>query len=174
MKFTLITITTLLFAPLGALHSAEKVSIVFYVAADGADINSGKDQQPFATLEHPRDAIRELKKPSGNLPSRGRDRVSARRSIYPRKTSFALAPEDSGTRDAPVVYTAFSGEIPPLVGGIVLDAALFPEAEQAGSQAIQKAYTTNKSLYWWRIRTLDLNAIDRGGLATSHPPPERK
>ena len=38
----------------------------FYIAPNGNDANPGNQAKPFATLEHARDAIRELKK-SGPL-----------------------------------------------------------------------------------------------------------
>lgn len=158
MRNTLLLLSALLLAPLGALHAAEKAAVVFYVATGGADINPGSYEQPFATLERARDAIRELKKNSNGLPAGGVT-VSLRGGIYPRTTSFVLGPEDSGTPDAPVVYTVGPVDRPQLVGGIVVDTGLFKNPNGQEAERFKKAYTANKSLPWWVIRTLDLNAI---------------
>ena len=53
----------------GSLRADGEVAS-FYVAPDGADSNAGTFEQPFATLERARDAVRRLKEESG-LPEGG-------------------------------------------------------------------------------------------------------
>ena len=53
MKHCVILITSLLLAPLAALHAAD-----FHVAPRGSDANPGTEAQPFATLQRARDAVR--------------------------------------------------------------------------------------------------------------------
>ena len=58
--------------PLAAVpQSPPAMATVFHVATAGVDTNTGTIEQPFATLERAREAIRELKKPSGGLPAGG-------------------------------------------------------------------------------------------------------
>jgi hypothetical protein len=87
-----------------------------FVAPDGADTNPGTRERPFATLERARDAIRDLKR-RGGLP-KGGVAVNVRGGEYPRKETFTLAAEDSGTPEAPILYCACKGETPRFTGGV--------------------------------------------------------
>ena len=87
----------------------------FYVAEDGRDENPGTKKKPFATIERARDAIRELKK-AGGLPNGGVT-VWIRGGVYNIASTINLTDEDSGTKDAPIVYRACEGEEVRLVGG---------------------------------------------------------
>lgn len=102
-----------------AEQEKKKESILFYVAADGADANPGTQGQPFATLERAREAIRKLRTESGALPDGGAT-VYLRGGTYPRTATFELTAEDSGTADAPIVYASAPGETATLFGGIPL------------------------------------------------------
>jgi hypothetical protein len=95
----------------------------FYVATNGNDSNLGTSDQPFATLERGRDAIRSLKQ-TGPLPTGG-THVWLRGGRYMRQSPFTLsvywspvAGNDSGTPTSPVVYQAYPGETPYIIGGI--------------------------------------------------------
>ncbi|MSU47735.1 MAG: hypothetical protein EXS37_01335 [Opitutus sp.] len=88
----------LLLAPMAALRAAD-----FYVAPTGDDTNSGGSERPFATLERARDAIRALKRASG-LP-KGGVTVHVRAGTYQLNTPLSLTREDSGTVEAPVVFS---------------------------------------------------------------------
>jgi hypothetical protein len=98
----------------------------FYVAIGGNDAWTGKLAEPgadgtdgpFATLERARDAIRTLKK-AGPLPGNGVT-VEVGGGTYERPQTFQLAAEDSGAKEAPVVYRARKGEEVRLVGGKVV------------------------------------------------------
>lgn len=87
-----------------------------YVAVDGADANPGTREKPLATLEGARDAIRAMKKKAGGLPAGGVT-VFVRGGVYERSKTFALGAEDAGTEQTPIVYRAFPGEKPVLLGG---------------------------------------------------------
>ncbi|MBT3374482.1 MAG: hypothetical protein HN742_07720 [Lentisphaerae bacterium] len=103
-----------------ATEEADKSNTtVYYVCADGADANPGTREQPFATLERARDAIRELKTQSGGMPDGGVT-VVLRGGVYSRTATFELTAEDSGTADAPVVYASApkDGEEALLCGGL--------------------------------------------------------
>jgi hypothetical protein len=89
----------------------------FYIATNGNDSNLGTFDQPFGTLERGRDAIRALKQ-ADPLPSGG-IKVWLRGGRYMRQSAFALSgTADSGTPASPIVYQAYAGETPIIIGGI--------------------------------------------------------
>jgi len=95
----------------------------FHVAVDGSDTNPGTREQPFATLERARDAVREWKRqPAAKTAG---VTVFLRGGTYPRRGTFDLGREDSGTADAPVTYRAFPDEKVWLIGGVGLPSARF-------------------------------------------------
>ena len=80
-----------------------------FVSPKGDDKNPGTKAQPFATLERARDEIRRLKK--------GGVTVCIRGGEYTVKQTFKLTAEDSGTEQAPIIYSAFDKEMPRFTGG---------------------------------------------------------
>ncbi len=95
----------------------------FFVATDGRDGWSGKlavpnvkkTDGPFATLVGARNAIRGLKAAKDGL-KEGLT-VMVRAGKYFLEETLALGPEDSGTWECPITYTAYPGEKPILSGG---------------------------------------------------------
>jgi len=108
------------------LSACPASAATFYVARNGNDAWSGQSAQPnpagsdgpFATLERARDEIRKLKKAS-KLPGGGVT-VEVRGGVYERQRPFELTAEDSGTRDARVVYRSRPAEQVHLVGGKIV------------------------------------------------------
>lgn len=96
--------------------------IRFFVATDGNDAWSGKlpvpnaqkTDGPFAMLQRARGAVRELKEKNG---LKEPVTVMVRGGKYYLEETLVLGPEDSGTRDFPITYTAYPGEKPILSGG---------------------------------------------------------
>ena len=94
-------------------------SIVLYVATNGNDQWSGaladaKDGDgPFATLGRAQDEVRKL---IASGPLAAPVTVFVRGGTYELPATFTLGPEDSGTENCPVVYRAYEGERPLLVG----------------------------------------------------------
>ena len=99
----------------------------FFVAPDGNDGWSGHEQAPnaggsdgpFLTFTAARAAIRALKQGPG-LPDGGVT-VCIRGGEYRLAGTFELTAEDSGTTEAPVLWTAFPGETVRIVGGAALN-----------------------------------------------------
>jgi hypothetical protein len=91
-------------------------ALELFVAPDGDDANKGTRDQPFATLERAREAIRTLKTARGTRKP-GSLVVNLRGGEYARGRTFTLTSEDSGTATAPVIYRAVPGEQPVLSGG---------------------------------------------------------
>lgn len=116
----------------------------YFVAPTGDDTGDGSREQPFATLEGARTAIRQLKR-HGPLPTGG---VTAwvRGGDYRRTAPFTLDAGDSGTAEAPVVYRAVPGERVRLLGGApiagftpVSDAAVLARLDPAARGRVLQA-----------------------------------
>src|SRR5262249_27046678 len=86
----------------------------FFVAPGGRDDNPGTAEKPLATLGGARDAIRRLKA-RGGLPTGAT--VLVRGGTYVFSEPLRFGPEDSGTKEHPVVYAAYPGEQPVWSGG---------------------------------------------------------
>jgi len=113
----------------------------FYVAPDGRDTNAGARTSPFATIGRARDAIRQLRAASG---PREPVTVFVRAGAYCLPETIRLESQDSGTSGAPVVYRAFEGEKPVLIGGRPI-AGFQPHAGQilkadVASQGLKDVY----------------------------------
>ncbi len=101
----------------------QNVDATFFVARNGNDEWSGmlsdpsaeETDGPFATLARARDAVRQLK--AGGEPTEPMT-VMVRGGKYYLEYTLILGPEDGGTRQAPVTYTAYPGERPILSGGV--------------------------------------------------------
>jgi len=106
------------------------VAMDLHVARGGRDENPGTEDAAFATLPRARDAIRSLKRTAGLPP--GGVTVWVHEGVYELDESLALAAEDSGSPDKPIVYRAVAGETVRLVGGDTLPPAAFrPVTEQS-------------------------------------------
>jgi uncharacterized Ntn-hydrolase superfamily protein len=89
--------------------------VEYFVSTDGSDTNPGTKAEPFATLQHARDTVRELKK-SSNLPEEGVT-VWVQPGTYYVNEPLTLSNEDSGTKNAPIIYRGQPGEQVRIVGG---------------------------------------------------------
>ena len=85
----------------------------FFISPDGNDTHAGTKQEPFATLERARQAVRELKATEPVT-------VWLRGGTYYLEKPFDLGPEDSGTAECPVTYAAFPDERSIIHGGRVI------------------------------------------------------
>jgi len=94
-----------------------------YVAPNGDDRWTGtlsdpapdRADGPFATLRRARDVVRALKGESGRL--RRPITVMVRGGKYFLEEPLLLGPEDSGTRECPVTWSAYADEKPVISGG---------------------------------------------------------
>jgi len=112
-----------------------------YVAVEGRDSNPGTKAAPFASQARARDAIRQLKA-AGSLP--GPVTVFVRQGTYCLPETLTLGAEDSGTQEAPIVYQAYGGEKPVLLGGKPITGFVPHEGEilkaEVGSQGFKGVY----------------------------------
>ena len=93
----------------------------FYVASDGKDSNPGTVDKPFATPEQAREAVRQIKANGDTTATT----VYLRQGTYLREATLSLTGQDSGTKDARVIYRAYGDEAVRLVGGRVVPASAF-------------------------------------------------
>ncbi len=98
-------------------RASEPVS--FYVSVKGSDLNNGTQEQPFATLEAARIAVREFKKSEIKL--KNPVEIVIRGGIYYLNETLELKPEDSGTKDAGITWRAAEDERIVLSGGRAID-----------------------------------------------------
>lgn len=110
---------------LGLLLAGTSISLraeTFYVAPDGNDAWSGKQNLPnaektdgpLATLAGARDAIRRLKSQGPLVETVFIDVADG---VYSLAETLVFEPQDSGTAEAPIVYRAADGAKPVFSGG---------------------------------------------------------
>lgn len=91
-------------------------AVAFHVAPDGDDSAPGSLEKPFRTPGRARDAVREIRRRRGGK-IEAPVTVTLRGGNYFLAEPFELTPEDGGTAEFPVTYTAHEGETPVLSGG---------------------------------------------------------
>jgi parallel beta helix pectate lyase-like protein len=100
--------------------AASPKAVEFFVAPEGNDRWSGRvpaptaGDGPFATIGRARDAVRAWRKEQVQP---ARVRVVLRRGTYYLDQPLEFGPQDSGSKDAPVTYSAVEGEKVVLSGG---------------------------------------------------------
>ncbi|MFA6051409.1 MAG: right-handed parallel beta-helix repeat-containing protein [Methylobacter sp.] len=87
----------------------------FWVSPQGSDASPGTEQAPFLTLEHARDAVRNLSEEQ-----RGQEDIVVylQDGTYRLKQAFVLDWQDSGKNGHDVVYRAADGANPVISGAI--------------------------------------------------------
>lgn len=123
-----------------ALANVGQAATAFYVATNGSDTNTGTISLPFATFERASAAVRALNK-AGPLPAGGVT-VWIRGGNYFRDTTFELTSADSGTSNAPIVYSGYSNELVRVIGGRFLT-GLQPVTDSAVLQRLSAQAQTN-------------------------------
>jgi hypothetical protein len=90
----------------------------FWIAPAGSDLNDGSQAKPFATLEHARDAVRQLRN-HGALSKAGLT-IFLRGGDYIRTNALELTAADSGSPESPIVWRSYQEEPVRLLGGRIL------------------------------------------------------
>ena len=105
----------------------------FYVAVDGSDQGDGSFENPFATLEQARDALRALDKTG-----RTGITVAVKAGEYLVK-NLVFTAQDSGTAECPITYCAYGDGEVILNAGVSLDPSDFTAVtEEAMLQRLQE------------------------------------
>jgi hypothetical protein len=107
-----------------------------FISLSGSDANPGSKAKPFATLEHARDIVRELRR-AGKVPKGGLT-VWLRAGDFLRTNALELTAADSGTPNGPIVWRAYRNERVRLLGGCrltgfqpVTDAAVLARLDES-------------------------------------------
>ncbi len=118
-KRCFIRISTCRFAALslsfGLLTSTRLFGADVYVAPGGDDSNAGTKEAPFASLEHARDAVRDLRGKQSS--SNEVITVWLAGGDYERTNALDLTAADSGSSQARVVWRSLPGQTARLLGG---------------------------------------------------------
>lgn len=93
----------------------ENNSRYIYVDAKAAEGGDGSFERPLKTIEEAREKIREIKKTEGY--PEGGITVSIRGGDYSVLDGIRFTEEDSGTKEAPIVYRAYGNEQVRILGG---------------------------------------------------------
>lgn len=126
-----------------------------HVSPSGNDANSGTAQEPFATLERAKVAVRAAKQKPVTVWLAGGD--------HQFEKPFELTAEDSGTAEHPVVYRALEGQTARLLGGRKLNASDFNTIED------EETLSRIASELRGKIVSFDLTA---NGIVHSKPYPD--
>lgn len=137
----------------------------FYVAENGNDTNNGSIDAPFQTIEKARDTVRGIIA-SGTYPKEGIT-VYLRGGDYRLTKSLEFGAEDSGTDEAPVVYTSYPGEIARITGGVKLPYSAFgPISSDMGDKLLDKSAAQKVlQLDLGKLEIEELGQLSRRGYA---------
>lgn len=94
-------------------HTAQNVKQDLFVSTNGNDNNPGTPNQPLATFEGAQKFVREFKTKNPTIPVT----VYFRGGKYYRTQPAIFTSKDSGSKEAPVKYRAYPGEVPVILGG---------------------------------------------------------
>ena len=83
----------------------------FYVSTSGNDNSPGTKKLPFATLHRAQEAIRKSRKSSAPFT------VLVREGTYYLRSPLTFGPDDSGSKEAPIIYAAYPEERVTISGG---------------------------------------------------------
>ncbi len=114
MRVTAVLVATSLLA---AASTTCARPLRLYVAPDGDDSARGMLDSPLRTLDGARDRLRQMRA-AGEID--GPVEVLLRGGVYCLRRGFVLEPQDSGTADAPVTWTAYREERPIISGGRIV------------------------------------------------------
>jgi hypothetical protein len=107
-----------------ALAWGVAIAAEFHVSPDGKDSAPGSKEQPFATLERARDALKASRAGRG-AGNKEPDIIWLDPGIHRRSATFELKAEDSGTADSPVVFRSAPGGTARLHAGLRLPPSAF-------------------------------------------------
>lgn len=115
------TVGTQVHSPARLVNKAQ-ATINFYVAPDGNDAGEGTLDKPFKTIAKAQKKIEELKNEGG---LGGGVNVFLRGGTYLLSQGLKFNDHDSGTENAPIVYSAYQNENVQIEGGVDFKASGF-------------------------------------------------
>lgn len=171
-RFTSFIFVAMLLAPLIVLHAADGPGLNLHLSPAGSDANAGTAAQPLATLAAAQRAARAAvgKKPVT---------VWVRAGTYYLPETVRFTAEDSGTAEAPIVYTAAPGAQPVISGGARLQLDWKPlrdgifQARTPAGLAMDQLFVNGQRQHMARYPDYDPNARQFNGSAADAIAPER-
>lgn len=132
---------------------------IYYVSPDGDDnTGDGTKDNPYLTLEKARDTIRSLSEiPYGGIT------VYMRGGEYCLNETFTLTPQDSGTKDRPIIYSAYPDEEVRIVSKEYITGWRKLTADETGSDIYGMSEEAKNNVYiadipqGWRFHYLYVN-----------------
>jgi hypothetical protein len=113
-------------------------TVEFYVSPSGNDSNPGTHKRPFASLDHARHII-------ANRADRSKPvTVFLDSGVYYLKDTLVFQAADSGTKDAPITYTAMAGQTPFISGGQKLQLTWSPYKDGIMQAAVPPGTTADQ------------------------------
>ncbi len=147
-------------APLPAIYNeTDEEKMIYgdiYVSTDGSDENSGTKDSPFLTIEKAVETVRKMEKTDKNgitVCIEGGEYVVS---------SLEFTQEDSGTKNCPVTYCAYNGEVV-INGGKDLASEIF-SAVTDENVLIRLSDEAKKNVVCTDLTTLGLRIADWGKL----------
>ena len=119
----------------------------YFVSPSGNDTNPGSLERPFATLQCAQQAVRQK-----------RGDVFLRGGTYYLPATLVFTAEDSGTKDAPVVFQNYQDEKPVISGGVRLEQLDWPALHQRNISGAGSAGFADRGNFHQR-RAADSGAI---------------
>lgn len=123
-----------------------------YVSPEGNDSNQGTAAKPLASLEGARDKIREMRKEE-NLTDTVFVKIKG--GTYYIQQPLILTPEDSGTKESPVVFTGEATDRPLICGGMKI------ETFEVVTPRLWRAYIQEVARYGFYFEQLYINGERR-------------
>jgi parallel beta-helix repeat protein len=127
--------------------------IEFYIAANGLPSNEGTKARPFSSLEDAKKAIQLLKRKNKNQLPKGGVIVWLRKGIYELPQTFELDDNISGTKNAPIVFSAYQGEKVVFSGGKKIEVS---QVKIIGAEAAERIVEKTAIPH---IRELDIKRL---------------
>ena len=91
---------------------AQRTTVSFHVSPEGDDTNPGTETKPFKTLRHAQQFLQQ-----NDLKGKKKITVYLHEGVYAFDQSLTFLAEDSGTKDVPILFTAYQDESVTLIGG---------------------------------------------------------
>lgn len=173
------TITRLLFVGGVTLSNLLVLTAVaaeptFVVAPDGKDSNPGTLVRPFATLAAAQQAVRTARKDAVRPIV-----VAVRGGTYYLNEPIIFTPQDSGSKNSPVIYQAYRAERPVISGGTRLTLRWRPyrggimQADVPTGLAFDQLFVNGVMQHLARYPNFDPNAQYYNGFSADCISPER-
>ena len=155
LNLVLLFVTLLLvYSTFEVLAAGDKTRHEWYVSPTGKSNATGTIENPFATLEQARNALRQTKKENPDFLLHT-NIIFLRQGIYALSESFELDEKDSGNEKHPIVYCAYPGEKVFITGAIrIAPERVKPISDPAISDRIIKLPARA------RIREIDLKNLN--------------